>query len=124
MLDPGWIGGPEAFAKRTNLKRIVLLRNDATSPSVVEVAKDEALRILEAGEAAGAKKILTAAKSQPFYNPHLLAGGRTDAAGAGTGAGPLDAQRAFFGRLLDVTKCYLFNSGVAGADKIKDIVGI
>jgi len=123
MLDPNWIGGPEAFAKRTNLKWIFLLRNDETSPAVVELAKDEALRILEAGEAAGAKKALTAAKIQPFYNPHLLAGGRADAAGAGTSAGSLDAQRAFFSRLLDVAKCYLFNSGVAGADKIKDIVG-
>jgi aspartate/methionine/tyrosine aminotransferase len=123
MLDPNWIGGPEAFAKRTNLKWIFLLRNDETSPAVVELAKDEALRILEAGEAAGAKKALTAAKIQPFFNPHLLAGARADAAGAGTSAGSLDAQRAFFSRLLDVAKCYLFNSGVAGADKIKDVVG-
>lgn len=123
MLDPNWIGGPEAFAKRTNLKWIFLLRNDETSPAVVELAKDEALRILETGEAAGAKKALTAAKSQPFFNPHLLVGGRADSASAGPGAGSLDAQRAFFSRLLDVAKCYLFNSGVAKADRIKDIVG-
>ncbi len=39
------------------------------------------------------------------------------------GSDRLDAQRAFFSRLLDVTKCYLFNSGVAGIEKLKEIVG-
>jgi aspartate/methionine/tyrosine aminotransferase len=111
LLDPGWLGAPAAAARRTNLKWLVLLRNDATSPAVVELGKDEALRTLEAGEAAGAKKALTGGKAQPYYNPHLL------------GAGPekLEAQRAFFGRLLDSAKCVLFNSGVAGADKLKEI---
>jgi aspartate/methionine/tyrosine aminotransferase len=123
MLDPNWVGGPASFVRRTNLKWIFLLRNDATSPAVVEVAKDETLRILEAGEAAGAKKALTAVKSQPFFNPHWLAGNRPDGAGPGIAAERLELQKAFFGRLLDVTKCYLFNSGAAGADKIKGIVG-
>jgi hypothetical protein len=112
LLDPNWLGGPAAAVKRTNLKWLVLLRNDATSPAVVELTKDEALRTLEAGEAAGAKKALTGGKAQPYFNPHLL------------GAGPekLEAQRAFFSRLLDSTRCVLFNSGVAGADKLKEIV--
>jgi len=129
MLDPAWIAGPEGFARRTNLKWIILLRNDATSPAIVELAKDEALRVLETGEAAGAKKALTAGGTQPFYNPHWLGGARASTAAAGVpptpglGADRLEAQRAFFSRLLDVAKCYLFNSGVAGADKIKDIVG-
>ena len=112
MLDPRWLGGPAASVRRTNLRWLVLLRNDATSPAVVEIGKDEALRTLEAGEAAGAKKALTAGKTQPYYNPHLL------------GAGPekLEVQRAFFGRLLDSARCVLFNSGVAGADKLKELV--
>ncbi len=112
LLDPSWLGGPAAAVKRTNLKWLILLRNDAASPPAVELGKDEALRTLEAGEAAGAKKALTGGKAQPYYNPHLL------------GATPekLEAQRAFFGRLLDSVKCVLFNSGVAGADKLKEIV--
>ncbi len=111
LLDPAWLGGPAAAVKRTNLRWLILLRNDATSPAVVELGKDEALRTLEAGEAAGAKKILTGGKPQPYYNPHLL------------GAGPekIEAQKAFFSRLLDATRCLLFNSGVAGAEKLKDI---
>jgi len=112
LLDPAWLGGPDAAARRTDLKWLVLLRNDATSPAVVELGKDEALRALEAGEAAGAKKSLTAGQSQPYYNPHLL-GGRPDR---------LEAQKAFFARLLDAARCVLFNSGVAGAAELKKIV--
>jgi len=112
LLDPDWLGGPAAAVRRTTLRTLVLLRNDPTSPAVVELSKDEALRALEAGEAAGAKKALAAAKPQPFYNPHHL----------GDGSEKLEAQRAFFGRLLDSARPILFNSGVAGADKLKEIV--
>jgi hypothetical protein len=114
LLDPAWLGGPAAAVRRTNLKWLVLLRNDATSPAVVELGKDEALRTLEAGEAAGARKALTAGKTQPFYNPHLL------------GATPekLEAQKVFFGRLLDTTRCLLFNSGVAGATGLSATTGL
>src|SRR5512137_1234092 len=56
LLDPAWLGGPAAAVKRTNLRWLVLLRNDPTSPPVVELSKDEALRTLEAGESAGARK--------------------------------------------------------------------
>jgi hypothetical protein len=112
LLDPGWLGGPAASVRRTNLRWIILLRNDATSPAAVALGKDEALRTLEAGEAAGAKKALAGAKPQPFYNPHLL----------GLAPERLEAQKAFFGRLLDSAGCVLFNSGVAGAAKLKEIV--
>jgi hypothetical protein len=74
MLDPAWIGGKAAVARRTNLKWVIILRNDAISPVAVKLGKDEALRILESGESAGAKKSLSG-KSQPFYNPHLLVAG-------------------------------------------------
>jgi hypothetical protein len=111
LLDPAWLG-PGAAARRTELKWLVLLRNDATSPAVVELSREEALRTLEAGEAAGAKKALTAGKVQPYYNPHLLEGTPEK----------LEGQRAFFGRLLDTARCILFNSGVAGADELKKIV--
>ncbi|HSA95842.1 MAG TPA: pyridoxal phosphate-dependent aminotransferase, partial [Acidobacteriota bacterium] len=112
LLDPAWLGGPAAAVKRTNLRTLVLLRNDASSPAVVDLAKDEALRTLEAGEAAGAKKALSAGPAQPFYNPHLF------------GATPekIEAQRAFFRRLLETVRCVLFNSGVAGAAGLKDLV--
>jgi hypothetical protein len=111
LLDPAWLGAGAA-ARRTDLKWLVLLRNDATSPAVVELSKDEALRTLEAGETAGAKKTLAAGPIQPYWNPHLL------------GATPdkLEAQRVFFGRLLESARSVLFNSGVAGAAELKKLV--
>jgi aspartate/methionine/tyrosine aminotransferase len=113
MLDPSWIGGKAAVARRTSLKTVVLLRNDAISPAAVKLAKEEALRMLEAGESTGAKKSL-GAKPQPFYNPHLL----------NPTPERLELERSFYARLLDSTTCYLFNSGVAGADKIKELLGL
>ena len=44
--------GKAAVAKRTELAYMFLLRNDAISPAAVRLTKDEALRILETGEAA------------------------------------------------------------------------
>jgi len=112
MLDPYWIGGKSAYAKRTELSWIFILRNDPVSPAAVKLSKDEALRILESGETAGAKKALSPARPQLFYNPHLLfkAGEK------------LEIQKAGFGRLLDGVSCYLFNSGTGGATDIKKII--
>jgi aspartate/methionine/tyrosine aminotransferase len=110
MLDPNWIAGPQAYARRTNLKYLIILRNDQVSPAVIELNKDEALRILETGEPSGAVKSIST-KAQPFFNPHLLLLNEEKMA----------AQKAFFSRLLDHVKCYLFNSGVAGAEKIKEL---
>jgi aspartate/methionine/tyrosine aminotransferase len=112
MLDPYWIGGKSAYAKRTELSWVFILRNDPVSPALVKLSKEEALRILETGETAGAKKALSPAKPQPYYNPHLLfkTGER------------LELQKAGFGRLLDSVSCHLFNSGTGGASEIKKII--
>jgi aspartate/methionine/tyrosine aminotransferase len=112
MLDPLWIGGRAGHAKRTELAWVFILRNDAISPASVRLTKDEALRVLETGEAWGARKSLSPAKPQPYYNPHLLF----------TSEDRLALQKAFFSRLLDSTACYLFNSGVADAAGIKKVV--
>ncbi len=112
MLDPHWIGGRAGHAKRTDLGWLFLLRNDPVAPAAVKLRKDEALRILETGESAGATKALSPAKAQPFFNPHLLV----------TTEERIELQKAHFGRLLDGVTCYLFNSGVAGPEEIKSIV--
>ncbi len=111
MLDPNWIGGKSAHARRTTLSWIFFLRYDPSSPAAVRLEKEEALRILESGEALGLKKALSPAKPQPYYNPHLLV----------TTEERLELQKAFFSRLLDIVPCYLFNSGVAGAETIKQL---
>jgi len=112
MLDPYWIGGKVAYTKRTSLRWIFILRYDTLSPGSVKLEKAEALRILEAGETAGVKKSLSPSKPQPYYNPHLLFATEEH----------LELQRNFYGRLLDSTTCYLFNSGVAGAEQLRQIV--
>jgi aspartate/methionine/tyrosine aminotransferase len=112
MLDPSWIGGKAGCVKRTELAWVFILRSDAISPAAVRLTKDEALRVLESGEASGAKKSLGPGKPQPYYNPHLLF----------TSEDRLELQRGFFGRLLESASCYLFNSGIAGAAEIKKIV--
>jgi aspartate/methionine/tyrosine aminotransferase len=112
MLDPAWIAGRAAYHRRTTLKWLFLLRNDPVSPACVPVDKEEALRILEAGEPIGLRKSLSPGKAQPYFNPHLLVGTPER----------LDLERSFFRRLLEQTSVYLFNSGAAGADKLKEIV--
>lgn len=112
MLDPSWIGGASNYNRRTALRWIFILRYDTSSPAVVEIDKEEALRILESGEAPGMKRGLTPSQAQPFYNPHLLM----------TAPERLELQKSFFRKLLNCASCYLFNSGVASAEKIKEIV--
>jgi aspartate/methionine/tyrosine aminotransferase len=99
LLDPVWIGGPAGCVRKTALRWIFILRNDAVSPADVKLERDEALRILEAGET-------------PFFNPHLLV--RTEER--------MDQQKAFFRRLLETVDCRLFNSGTAGADRLREIL--
>lgn len=112
LLDPYWVDGPSKHIKRTMLRWLFILRYDTISPPIVEMAAEDALRILESGEGFGAKRSLTVSKREPFFNPHLLV---TD--------GPrLDLQKNFFRRLLDNTSCYLFNSGVATAEDLKKIL--
>jgi len=112
MLDPYWIDGPAKHTKRTSLRWIFILRYDSVSPGVVEVETEDALRILESGQTLGVSRTLSPAKSQPFFNPHLLL----------TTSERIELQKKFFERLLESTSCYLFNSGVSSADDIKKIV--
>lgn len=112
FLDPYWIEGPAKHIKRTALGWIFILRCDTVSPPFVEADPEDALRILESGETLGLKRGLTPAKAQPFYNPHLLV----------TNSERMELQKNFFRRLLEITPCYIFNSGVASSEDIKKIV--
>ena len=111
LLDPNWLAGPAGFARRGTLRWIFLLRLDSTSPAVVKLEPEEALRILSSGETPGTIRSLTA-KAQPFFNPHLLS----------VAPDRLELHKAFFARLLPGTTCYLFNSGVGTAEDIKKTV--
>ncbi|MGD2245550.1 MAG: pyridoxal phosphate-dependent aminotransferase [Candidatus Aminicenantes bacterium] len=112
LLDPYWIDGPAKHVKRSTIRWFFILRYDTSSPPVVEVAVEDALRMLESGESLGLKRDLTPSKSQPFYNPHILL--KTPER--------LELQRDFFERVLEGASCYLFNSGVASATDIKKLI--
>lgn len=112
MLDPYWIEGPAKHVKRTVLRWIFILRCDTVSPPFVKMDPEDALRTLEYGESLGIKKDISASKSQPYYNPHLLV----------TTGERMEFQKNFFRRLLENIPCYLFNSGAASAEDIKRIV--
>ena len=112
LLDPNWIAGPDAVVRRTTLRHLILLRNDAFSPALAELSAEEALRILVSGEVPGMKKA-AGAKTHPFFNPHLLT----------LSEDRLELHKAHFQRLLQSAKAWLFNSGTAGVDKIREITG-
>lgn len=108
LLDPYWIEGPKKHVKRTSLRWIFLLRYDKTSPAVVELDSEEALRLLEFGESPGLRPSLSSREPQPFFNPHLLV--KTPER--------LELQKQFFRRLLESCRVWLFNSGVGGVPEI------
>ena len=112
LLDPYWIEGPTKHVKRTRLHWIFLLRYDTTSPPAVKMEVEDALRIMESGESPGLRTKIGPSKSQTFYNPHLLL----------TTPERIDYQKNFFRQLLENTRCYLINSGVATVDDIQNLI--
>jgi aspartate/methionine/tyrosine aminotransferase len=112
LLDPYWIDGPAKHVKRTALRWLFILRNDRVSPPFVATEAEDALRILEYGESLGSRTDLRSARTFPFFNPHLLLNTPER----------IETQRSFFRRLLENTRCYLFNSGAADASDILRII--
>ena len=112
LIDPNWIAGPGSAPKRTTLRWIFLLRNDPVSPAVAELAPEEAVRIFESGEVPGHQTGAAAGPAAPFFNPHLLVATEER----------LALLRTFFLRLAGSARVFLFNSGTAGPEKIKEII--
>lgn len=110
LLDPYWIEGPAKHVKRTALKWVFILKNDKFSPPFVEADPEDILRFLEAGETMGSQK--TPGESAPFFNPHLLV----------TTPERIDFQKNFYRHLFECTRCFIFNSGIAGPEDIKKII--
>jgi len=103
MLDPYWIGGPDKHIKRTQVKTILIFKNDHFGPISEQLPIDQALRLLEEGRPPAQT---VSAANHPFYNPYILAktGDR------------LDLQRRFYKRMFEKCGCYLINIG-AGTSK-------
>jgi len=102
MLDPYWIDGPRKHTKRTNLRKIVLLRKDSGSPFEQRLDSEQALRALE--DAANARGY----NADPFLNQHILV--RTSER--------LELQRRFYLRLFETVPVYHINVGIEKTDKV------
>ena len=113
MLDPYWIGGTAKHTKRSNLKWIILLKNDPVSPVVSRPSVGDAVRFCEEGLTHSG-----ALRSEPFFNPHLLVNS-TDRT---------DARRRFYERLFELAKPIFINVGAATKDEVQKqinkIIGI
>jgi len=113
MLDPYWIGGESKHTKRTNLKWVVLLKNDPVSPAVAETTPEEAAKFCEDGLSQSG-----ALNSEPFFNPHILENG-TDRT---------ESRRRFYERLFAKAKPIFVNVGSGSSEsiqsKIEEIIGI
>jgi len=78
LLPREWMMGPERVKDTTPIDLIVLLRRDESEPSVVELDEDGLIELLQEGKTmirpgAGPRALWGTYKSEPWYNPYLLA---------------------------------------------------
>jgi aspartate/methionine/tyrosine aminotransferase len=109
MLDPYWLGGMKKHVKRIDARYVFILRNDPLTQAFQKMDAEEAIRVLEVGQAAGAAYDLVAMKNQPFYNPHFLLGD----------SDRIELQKRFFRRLFKSAICYQLNVGVISLEELQ-----
>lgn len=78
LLPREWMMGPEKVKDETPIDLIVLLRRDEEAPSVEELDEDALVAVLKEGKTlirpgAGPREKWGTYKSEPWYNPYLLA---------------------------------------------------
>ncbi len=78
LLPRDWMMGPAKVKDTTPIDLIVLLRRDEDAPSVVELDEDGLIEVLKEGKTlirpgAGPRELWGTYKSEPWYNPYLLA---------------------------------------------------
>ena len=105
------IFGPGKVADEAQIRLLVLLRRDETSPAEVRLEADKAIEVLRRGEymvrpGAGPKELWGKMGNEPWYNPYLL---RLNHA----------RQEYFFRRMISKFKvtCVLLNTGVESIEE-------
>jgi hypothetical protein len=78
LLPREWMKGPEKVKDTAPIDLIVLLRRDADAPSIEELSEDRLIDVLREGKTlirpgAGPREQWGTYKSEPWYNPYLLA---------------------------------------------------
>jgi hypothetical protein len=78
LLPRDWMMGPQKVKDNTPIDLIVLLCRDEDAPSVEELDEDRLIAVLQEGKTmirpgAGPRETWGTYKSEPWYNPYLLA---------------------------------------------------
>lgn len=102
MLPREWMMGPDKILNSCPMNLIVLLRRDDESPAEVELAPDQAIKVLREGKTlirpgAGPKEKWGTYGSEPWYNPYLLAPDH-------------ERQEAFFRDEMKTARCIILNT--------------
>lgn len=103
ILPREWMLGPEKILNSCRMDLIVLLRRDKESPAELELAPDQAIKVLREGRTlirpgAGPKEKWGTYGSEPWYNPYLLAPDHA-------------RQERFFRDEMRAAKCIILNTG-------------
>lgn len=102
LLPRDWMMGKNRVKDETTIDLIVLLRRDESEPSVVELDEDGLVELLQEGKTmirpgAGPRELWGTYKSEPWYNPYLLAPDHP-------------RQEAFFREEARRAKCVVLNT--------------
>ncbi|MBW3583860.1 MAG: hypothetical protein KY455_12265 [Euryarchaeota archaeon] len=104
LLPREWMKGPEKVGDVAPIDLIVMLRRDSESPAIEELDEDGLIELLKEGKTmirpgAGPKEKWGTYKSEPWYNPYLLAPDH-------------DRQEQFFREEARRAKCIVINTGL------------
>ncbi len=110
MVDPAWIHGPHRYVKRSRLDAVALLCWEPNTPAVEKLSAENALNFITEGKyRLPSDAGMTPYKTQPFFNPYLLA----------SSADQEDLQRRNFHQLFRVTTAYKVNIAAIPAEALK-----
>jgi hypothetical protein len=114
ILPREWMLGRDKVLNSANMRLIVLLRRDDTSPAIKELTPDEAIAVLKEGKTlirpgAGPKEKWGTYGSEPWYNPYLMAPNHAK-------------QERFFRNEMRAAKCIILNTGKQSIQETYDTI--
>ncbi len=105
VVDPYWLGGPDKHVKRTSVKKVLVFRKDAISPTIIKLNPEDAVKFLEEGRS---QNSYGAIQNVPFFNPHLLI----------RSMDRIELQKRYYRKLFDIAPCYIINTANESAKDI------
>jgi len=109
LVDPYWFGGPQKHVKRTQIRKIILLKRESFGAKLAKPSTDAALKLFEEGAILSTRG---GYRSQPFYNPFIL----------DISPDRLDQLRRQWRRLLDAAPLVVVNTEVMKKEEALEAV--